>query len=84
MKGLSKLGVGLAITAAATLAMSGCQSSKKSMSNETVKCGGLNACKGMTECKTANNACKGQNKCKGTGWVSMSSLECAKSGGTPL
>ena len=41
-----------------------------------VKCGGVNACKGTSECKSAKNSCKGMNSCKGQGWVSMSKTEC--------
>jgi uncharacterized membrane protein len=31
----------------------------------TVHCMGINACKGMSECKTAESGCKGQNSCRG-------------------
>lgn len=41
-----------------------------------IKCGGVNSCKGKSECKTAQNACKGQNSCKGTGIKMMSQKEC--------
>lgn len=47
----------------------------------TVKCGGVNACKGHSACKTATNACKGQNSCKGTGFSEMTAKECAAKGG---
>ena len=49
-----------------------------------VHCGGINACKGQTECKTATNACKGQNSCKGKGFLSTTEAECAEKGGTVL
>ena len=42
----------------------------------SVKCTGVNACKGTSECKSAKNSCKGMNSCKGQGWVSMSKTEC--------
>ena len=49
---------------------------------ETVKCLGINECKGHGSCKTANNACAGQNGCKGQGWVSKKTAEeCTKAGG---
>jgi hypothetical protein len=49
---------------------------------EGVKCGGTNACKGQSACKSANNACKGQNACKGKGFTETgSSLECTAKGG---
>ena len=44
----------------------------------SVHCAGTNACKGMSECKTAKNSCKGMNSCKGTGWTSMSKADCEK------
>lgn len=55
---------------------------KDSMS---VKCQGINACKGQSKCKTAANACAGQNSCKGMGWLlSPSAEECTKQGGTVI
>ena len=51
----------------------------------TVKCQGINACKGQSKCKTATNACAGQNACKGQGWLlSPSADECTKQGGTVI
>ncbi|MGH8553044.1 MAG: BufA2 family periplasmic bufferin-type metallophore [Methylococcales bacterium] len=47
-----------------------------------VHCGGINACKGQSECKTATNACKAQNACKGQGIVTTTALECDEKGGT--
>lgn len=48
-----------------------------------VKCVGGNACKGTSECKTANNGCKGQNSCKGKGWVMVATdKDCTDKGGT--
>ena len=44
--------------------------------SEKVHCEGVNACKGHSECKTAQNECGGLNSCKGKGWVSMTSEEC--------
>lgn len=49
-----------------------------------VHCGGINACKGQSECKTATNACKGQNSCKGKGFISTTEKECADKGGKVL
>ena len=48
----------------------------------TVKCMGINACKGQSKCKTAENACAGQNSCKGKGWLVVpSASECMAKGG---
>lgn len=48
-----------------------------------VKCSGVNACKGTSECNTkaALNACKGKNACSGQGWVSMTKEDCETKGG---
>jgi hypothetical protein len=42
---------------------------------------GANACKGLSNCKTASSECKGLNACKGQGFVSVSAEECKKLGG---
>jgi hypothetical protein len=50
-----------------------------------VHCGGTNACKGQSACKSASNACKGQNACKGKGFTeASSSQECNAKGGKVL
>ncbi len=43
---------------------------------EKIHCEGVNACKGKSECQTAESKCGGLNSCKGKGWVSMSQEEC--------
>ena len=51
----------------------------------TVKCAGINACKGQSKCKTAESACAGQNSCKGKGWLVVpSAAECTAKGGTVI
>ena len=48
-----------------------------------VKCEGVNACKGQSECHSYTNSCKGTNACKGQGWLKMASPEkCRAAGGT--
>jgi hypothetical protein len=48
----------------------------------TVRCAGVNSCKGTSDCKTAKSECKGLNSCKGQGWVSKASAkECTDAGG---
>jgi hypothetical protein len=42
----------------------------------TVKCEGVNACKGQSACSTANNSCKGENACKGKGYLEMKKEDC--------
>lgn len=46
-----------------------------------VHCGGINSCKGTSDCKTAENSCKGQNVCKGHGFKAVSKAECDAKGG---
>ena len=49
---------------------------------ETVKCSGINSCKGQGSCKSTSNDCKGQNSCKGQGWIEQASAEaCTGAGG---
>ena len=54
-------------------------------SEAKIHCDGANACKGKSDCATANNECKGLNACKGKGYVSLTQAECdaakAESGG---
>ncbi len=51
----------------------------------SVKCMGINACKGQSKCQTAESACAGQNACKGHGWVKAASEEeCTSKGGTVI
>lgn len=47
----------------------------------SVKCFGLNACKGNGACKSMGNACKGHNACKGQGFKMMSKGQCLAKGG---
>jgi len=47
----------------------------------TVKCTGVNACKGQSACATATSSCKGHNACKGQGWVETSATDCDAKGG---
>ena len=49
---------------------------------DTVKCYGVNECKGKTACHTSLNECKGQNACKGKGYLEMTKKECKKKGGS--
>lgn len=79
---ISPLAISLTI-AAATILQSACQTCPAPKSGATVKCGGINACKGTTMCKSQRNDCKGSNLCKGNGWIAKSAFECEKAGGIP-
>ena len=51
----------------------------------SVKCVGINTCKGTSECQSVDgkSACQGQNECKGQGWITIpSEKECLEKGGT--
>ncbi len=72
--------VGMAIAAsAALLFIAGCETTGGTGgSSAQIMCEGANACKGLSDCKTASSACAGQNECKGLGGVSLTSAACGK------
>jgi hypothetical protein len=78
----------LLATAAAALFTSGqvlaAEEAATAKTEAKVHCGGVNACKNTSECKTATNACKGQNNCAGQGMVLLTKEECEKKGGKVL
>ena len=75
-------GAALAV-AAAGLFLSGSAAAIAADTKEAnVQCGGVNACKGKSECSTAKNGCKGQNECKGQGFKAMTASACLTAGGT--
>jgi hypothetical protein len=92
MRTASKLsGVALA-SAAATLLLAGCGGSETAKVDKeampeaatkvaTIKCSGINSCKGTGACASATHACAGQNSCKGQGWVKASKADCDAKGG---
>ena len=62
-------------------------SNAKKEGDKTVKCAGVNSCKGTGQCAAADgsHACAGKNDCKGKGWVKVKSeKECTDKGGTVL
>ena len=77
-------GVALA-TAAATLLLAGVSTTTVTATEvATVKCSGINSCKGSGACASATHACAGQNSCKGQGWVKATAEECKTKGGTEV
>lgn len=69
--------------AAAALLLSGAAAPLAAQAEEAkVQCLGVNACKGQSDCATANNGCQGQNACKGKGMKVMTEAECKAAGGT--
>jgi hypothetical protein len=86
MKTVTKSGAALASMAFA-MAISGATlvaPTASSAQDATVHCAGVNSCAGHGECKTASNDCKGLNSCKGKGFISLTTAECTKQGGTVL
>ena len=81
---MNKFTTGIAVaTAAAALFAMGTSVTVQAADAPSVKCAGINSCKGTADCKTADHACKGQNSCKGQGWVAKASeAECKAAGGT--
>ena len=77
-------GILLAATAAALFSTASVNAAEMNTAADQVKCSGVNACKGMSECATATNACKGHNSCKGTGWLHMTKADCDAKGGTVM
>ena len=58
---------------------------KAAEGQKSVKCAGINSCKGHGECAAADGSygCAGKNSCKGKGWVKVASeKECTDKGGT--
>lgn len=80
-----KSAVALASTAATLFAMSAPLTTAHAAGDMSVKCAGLNSCKGTSDCKTAKSDCKGHNSCKGQGWnAKATAQECTAAGGTVL
>ncbi len=77
-------GAAIAAAAAALFATGFTATAVASPEEATVKCSGINACKGSSACATATNSCKGQNSCKGHGWIKASAKECKDKGGKVL
>ncbi|HEY3666922.1 MAG TPA: hypothetical protein VGL19_13005 [Polyangiaceae bacterium] len=67
-------GTSIALAVSALLAVNACSAgadAPASSTAEPIKCEGGNACKGQSECATADgkSLCSGENACKGTGYV---------------
>lgn len=48
---------------------------------DKVHCYGIHACKGNSDCKTAEHACKGKNACGGHGFKAVTAKECLDKSG---
>lgn len=76
----TKTNVALAIAAASLFASTAFANTAHNSAK--VKCYGVNACKGKSDCHTHKNACKGMNDCKGKGMSMMTDAECKQQGGS--
>ena len=80
-----KSGVAIASAAAALFAIGASVTTQVQAAEDgTVKCAGINTCKGSSDCATTKSECKGHNSCKGQGWVKKTAAECKAAGGTEL
>ena len=78
---LAASALALAATATAAPAPKGA-SGKAIAAADKVHCYDVHACKGNSDCKTAEHSCKGQNACKGHGFKAMDAKACLADGGT--
>ena len=72
-------GTSIALAVSALLAAAGCSANSgdaAASTSQPIKCEGGNACKGQSECATADgkSLCAGENACKGTGYVFTETL----------
>ncbi len=77
-------GVLIAAAVAGLFAANASRAADDTIKNEadTVKCSGINACKGQGSCAGAGHECAGKNACKGQGFVKVSSARaCTDKGG---
>jgi hypothetical protein len=76
-------GGALAAAAVALAVAGGVAPAAANKVHATVRCVGINACKGHSACKGADNSCKGLNACKGQGWLQeKSKAACEAKGGS--
>lgn len=80
MTKMNKL-TGIALATAAAAMFAGAPAHAGDSDGSTVKCMGVNACKGKSSCKVAGSTCKGHNECKGQGFVAVSKDVCDQLGG---
>ena len=69
-------GTSIALAVSALIAAGGCSDGgsadqQSQAAAASIKCEGGNACRGLSECATADgkSACTGENACQGTGYV---------------
>lgn len=79
-----------ALIASTVASLIGCASTPKAnapsgTTTASVKCQGINSCKGQGECAGPGHPCGKHTSCKGQGWLTTPSAEeCAAKGGKVL
>jgi uncharacterized membrane protein len=69
----------LLVSAAAAFALAtGVSASQAEETRETVRCYGINACRGMGDCGGKGHSCAGENECKGKGYLKLPKETCLK------
>jgi hypothetical protein len=80
---LATASVAFALSAAAIAADAPAGSTGRAIGrDDVVRCYGVHACKGQSDCSTTEHACKGQNACKGHGYKVIKAGECLAKDGT--
>ena len=74
----------LIASAVASLFIMNAANAQEKQSKDTaksVKCAGVNDCKGKAACAGAKNSCAGENGCKGQGQTETTAKDCKDKGG---
>jgi uncharacterized membrane protein len=68
----------LASAVAGLLVMAGAVTTAAAEEGDTVRCYGVNKCKGSGECGGKGHSCAGENSCKGQGYLNIDKETCLK------
>jgi uncharacterized membrane protein len=68
----------LASAVAGLLVMAGATTTAAAGEGDTVRCYGVNKCKGTGDCGGKGHSCAGENSCKGQGYLNLDKETCLK------
>jgi uncharacterized membrane protein len=68
----------LASAVAGLMVLAGAGTTAAAEERETVRCYGVNKCKGSGECGGKGHSCAGENSCKGQGYLNIDKETCLK------
>ncbi len=68
----------LASAVAGLLLMAGAVTTASAGEGDTVRCYGVNKCKGTGDCGGKGHSCAGENSCKGQGYLNIDKDTCLK------